>query len=68
MRNNLSGIFIFDTLEGEEKRKPTCIEDCREETRLEWLNSLEKEALINTIEHLCKTLKSIGTQFGIVSK
>lgn len=66
MRNNLSGIFIFDTLEGE--RKPTCIEDCKEETRLKWLNTLEKEALIETVEHLCKTLKSIGTQFGIVGK
>ena len=66
MRSNLSGIYIFDTLEGE--RKPTCIEDCREETRLEWLNSLEKEALINTVDHLCQTLKNISNQFGIVAK
>lgn len=68
MRSNLSGIYIFDTLEGEEKRTPTCIEDCREETRLRWLNSLEKEDLINAVERLCVTLKSISKQFEIIAK
>ena len=68
MRSNLSGIYIFDTLEGEEKRTPTCIEDCREETRLMWLNSLEKEDLIDTVERLCVTLKSISKQFEIIAK
>lgn len=33
-RRNLSGIFIFDKLEGEEKPTPTCLEDCTPETRL----------------------------------
>ena len=40
-RRNLSGIFIFDKLEGEEKPTPTCLEDCTPETRLKWLEGLE---------------------------
>lgn len=67
MRRNLSGIYIFDTLPGDERREPTCIEDCTPETRSEWLNKLEKEALINTCEHLCDCLKTIGDQFGIIA-
>ncbi len=66
-RCSLSGIYIFDTLDGEEKRSPTCIEDCKYETRDKWLNTLEKEALVNTVHHLCDTLKQISEQFGITS-
>lgn len=44
LRRNLSGIFIFDKLEGEEKPTPTCLEDCTPETRLKWLEGLEKGA------------------------
>lgn len=65
-RRSLSGIYIFDQFPGEEKRTPTCLEDYQEETRKQWLESLEKEALINTVEHLCKTLRNISDQFGIV--
>lgn len=67
-RRNLSGIYIFDKFPGEEKREPTCLEDCQEETRNKWLESLEKEALIRTIEHLCETLRKISDQFGIVAE
>ena len=65
LRRNLSGIFIFDKLEGEEKPIPTCIEDCTPETRLKWLEGLEKEALIRCVEHLCDTLNEIGETFNI---
>lgn len=41
-RRNLSGIFIFDKLEGEEKPTPTCLEDCTPETRLKWLEGLRR--------------------------
>ena len=41
-RRGLSGIYIFDTFPGEERRKPTCVEDCQESTRREWLETLEK--------------------------
>ena len=67
-RRNLSGIYIFDTFPGEDKRQPTCIEDCQEETRKNWLESLEKESLINTVEHLCETLRCISDQFEIVGQ
>lgn len=59
-RIGLSGIFIFDTFEGEDKRQPTCIEDCREETRKRWLKSLEREALDNTLSHIFNTYKEIS--------
>lgn len=65
-RRNLSGIYIFDKFPEDEKRQPTCIEDCQEEVRRKWLESLEKEALIRTVDHLCETLREISDQFGIV--
>lgn len=59
-RRNLSGIFIFDTLEGDDKREPTCFEECREETQDEWLDSLEPEALKTLAKMLGNTLKDLG--------
>lgn len=64
-RRNLSGIFIFDKLEEEEKPTPTCLEDCTPETRLKWLEGLEKEALINCIEHLCETINEFSELLDI---
>lgn len=64
-RRNLSGIFIFDKLEGEEKPTPTCLEDCTPETRLKWLEELEKGALINCIEHLCETINEFSELLDI---
>lgn len=64
-RYNLSGIYIFDQFEGEDKRKPTCIEDCQDATRQAWLEALEKENLINIINHLCNTVHTIAEQFDI---
>ena len=67
-RRNLSGIYIFEKFEGEEKREPTCFEDCTEQTQDRWLNSLEPEALRNLAKHLGKTIVLIADQFGITSK
>lgn len=67
-RRNLSGIYIFDKFPEDEKRQPTCLEDCQEETRKKWLDSLERDALNNIIERLCETLRNISDQFGIVGK
>jgi len=64
-RRNLSGIFIFDTLEGDDKRQPTCFEECREETQEEWLDSLNEEALRNLAIQLGITLKDLGTQLDL---
>lgn len=36
-RRNLSGIYIWDQFPDDEKRQPTCIEDCQQETRRAWL-------------------------------
>ena len=66
-RRNLSGIYIFDTLPGDEKRKPTCFEDCTEEKQKEWLDSLTPEALKNLSIQLAKTLRNIGDQFDIIA-
>ena len=55
LRRNLSGIFIFDKLEGEEKPIPTCIEDCTPETRLKWLEGLEKGPLQFEIDEQLNT-------------
>jgi hypothetical protein len=65
-RRNLSGVFIFDTLPGDERRQPTCFEDCTEEKQKEWLDSLTPEALKNLSLQLAKTLRTIGDQFDII--
>lgn len=67
-RRNLSGIYIFDKLPGEEKREPTCFEDCQEETQDRWLASLETEALKNLAKQLAKRLRSIGDSLDIYSE
>ena len=58
-RRDLSGIFIFDTFPGEEKRKPTCIEDCQQETRRKWCMSKTPDYLRDTIKILADTIKDI---------
>lgn len=66
MRRNLSGIYIFDKLEGEEKEQPTCFEDCQEETQDKWLKELGRKALENLAKMLAKTIKDIGEQMDLV--
>ncbi len=66
MRRNLTGIYIFDKFEGEEKRQPTCFEDCQESTQDKWLEGLEREALVNLAKRLGKTIKDIGNQLDLV--
>jgi hypothetical protein len=65
-RRSLSGVFIFDTLPGDERRQPTCFEDCTEEKQKEWLDSLTPEALKSLSLQLAKTLRTIGDQFDII--
>jgi hypothetical protein len=66
MRRNLTGIYIFDKFEGEEKRQPTCFEDYQESTQDKWLESLEREALVSLAKHLGNTIKDIGNQLDLV--
>lgn len=67
-RRHLSGIYIFDTLKGDEKRQPTCFEDCTEKKQDEWLESLTPEALRSLAKQLGKTIRQIGDQFNIARK
>jgi len=67
-RRNLSGIYIFEQFEGEEKRQPTCFEDCTEAKQDEWLASLKPNALRNLAKQLGKSLRGIGDQFDIASE
>lgn len=66
-RRNLSGIYIFDVLPGDVKRKPTVFEDCTEEKQQEWLDSLTVEALKNLAKQLGKSLRYLGDRFDIMS-
>ena len=58
-RRDLSGIFIFDTFPGEEKRQPTCVEDCQQETRRDWCMSKTPDYLREAITMLAGTFKDI---------
>lgn len=64
-RRNITGIYIFHKFEEDEKREPTCFEDCPEEKQDEWLNSLDAEAVKNLAKMLGRTIRSIGDQLDI---
>jgi hypothetical protein len=64
-RRNISGIFIFEQFEGEEKREPTCFEDCTEATQDKWLDSLDNESLKNLSKQLAGTLIGVADFAGI---
>jgi len=67
-RRNLSGIYIFHKFEDEERREPTCFEDCPEEKQDEWLNSLDPDAVKNLAKMLGRTLRSIGDQLDLLGQ
>lgn len=67
-RRDLSGIYIFHKFEDEERRQPTCFEDCPEEKQDEWLDSLDPQAVKSLAKQLGKTLRNIGDQFGLSTK
>ena len=64
-RRNLSGIYIFHKFEDEERREPTCFEDCPVEKQDEWLNTLDPEAVKQLAKMLAKTIRRMGDKFGI---
>ena len=66
-RRNLSGVYIFHKFDNEERREPTCFEDCPIEKQDEWLASLDQEAVKNLSKHLAKVLRNIGDQFDIAT-
>ena len=66
-RRNLSGIYIFHKFDDEERREPTCFEDCPESKQDEWLNSLDTEAIKNLAKQLGRTIRSIGDQLDLLA-
>lgn len=58
-RYDVSGIYIFDKFPDEEKRQPTCVEDCQEEIRVKWLESLDIEALHKTGEIILDSIQNL---------
>jgi hypothetical protein len=66
-RRNLSRVFIFHKFEDENKRQPTCFEDCPVEKQDEWLSSLNREAVENLAKHLAFTLKTMAEEFNIIA-
>lgn len=64
-RRNISGIYIFHKFEDEERREPTCFEDCPESKQDEWLNSLDSEGVKNLAKMLGNTIRSIADQLDL---
>lgn len=67
-RRSLSGLYIFHQFEDEERREPTCFEDCPEEKQDEWLNSLDPEAVKRVAKVMAGTLRKIGDMFDITTE
>lgn len=66
-RRNISGIYIFHKFDDEERREPTCFEDCPEEKQDEWLNSLDPEAVKRVAKQMAVTLRRVCDQFDIAA-
>lgn len=67
-RRNISGVYIFEQFEGEDKREPTCFEDCTEATQDKWLDTLDKEALINLAKILGRTITDLADFTGVIKE
>lgn len=64
-RRGLSGVYIFDTFPGEEKRQPTAFEDCTPEKQEEFIKSKEPQFLQSLALILARKLKEIGKEFNL---
>lgn len=65
-RRNLSGVYIFHKFEDDDRKKPTCFEDCPIEKQDEWLNSLDPAAVKNLAKQLAGIIKEIGEKLDLV--
>lgn len=64
-RRSLSGIYIFHKFEEDDRREPTCFEDCPEETQDEWLNTLSEDSLRDLSKKLGRCLRELGDEFKL---
>lgn len=58
-RRNISGIYIFDKFPTDDRRKPTCVEDCQPATRKKWMEKHEADYLRNVIKQLAESFKKL---------
>ena len=67
-RLGISGIYCFDKYPDEEKRQPTCFEDCQESTQDKILNEMDIETMKRLCKMLAETLKNVCLKFNIETK
>lgn len=67
MNRELDGIYIRAQDENG-KWTALCLSDCSEEQRTRWLETLEKDALIQTVNILASTIRKLGEEFDIRSE
>ena len=61
-RRNISEIYILDKFPGEDKEQLTCIEDCQEDTRVQYLTKLDLTALIEVLKQLTEIIVKMFEQ------
>ena len=66
-RRNISTVYFFDTFPNEEKRQPTCFEDCSPEKQEEMLQGRSEEWLKHMVLLLSKKLKDISIFTDIIA-
>jgi hypothetical protein len=66
-RRNLSGVYILHKFIDEEKKQPTCFEDCPAAVQDKWLESLELDAVRNLAKILGGALREIGDMLDLVN-
>ena len=64
MDRNLDGIYY--RVKRGEKYESVCLSDMTKEERKPFLESLNKEGLIQCVDHLCDCLKEVGDMFDVV--
>ena len=64
-RRDISGIYIFHKFEDEDRREPTCFEDCPESKQDEWMATLDTEGLKSLAKQLGSTIRSIADQLDL---
>ena len=65
MKRRLDGIYIRVTNGETGERESRCLTDCTAEQREEWLQSLNKEELIQVVQYLAERLRDIGDEYNL---
>lgn len=65
-RFGFSGIYVYEQFPTDKRGKPTCIEDCLLDTRMEFLESLEGPELHRTLDTLFDGYKNMAKHLSRV--